>query len=267
MILMLQEMSAESHTAILAHPWIRENFVVSDKKPFPQRYFTLLLVDRRLATRDWFRIAYQGSRFGRDVLSVDVPVADGEAAGGGDGAGGVGGRKVKCLRLCTTHLESLAEEPGFEQRPKQLAVISALLKEQSQDVEIVGGLVGGDMNAITELDDEIHKRPDINLRDFWEESVEAQGPSATGDAELKSVEKDLTFGRAEGHTWGYQSRSNRWPPRRFDKFFYTGDLEMVALGEVKDSSGKVGRLGMGVKTEKGTWISDHFGIAVGVKVL
>jgi tyrosyl-DNA phosphodiesterase 2 len=74
------------------------------------------------------------------------------------------------------------------------------------------------------------------------------------------------FGRVEGHMWGYQPRS-RWPPIRFDKFFYTEDLEVVALEETQDCSGQVGRLGVGLKTEKGLWVSDHFGIAIGVKVL
>lgn len=265
MILMLQEMSAESHAAILAHPWIRENFVVSDKRPLPQLYFTLLLVDRRLATGEWFRVAFQGSRCGRDVLGVDVLVADGDSGARGEGDERAEGRKATCLRFCTTHLESLAEKPGFERRPKQLAVISSLLKEQSQSVEIVGGLVGGDMNAISALDNEIHKRPDVGLRDVWEDNIQSHGPSGAVAAEIKPGEEDATFGRAEGHTWGYQARG-RWPPIRFDKFFYTEDLEVVALEETQDSSGKVGRLGVDVKTEMGMWISDHFGIAVGVKV-
>jgi tyrosyl-DNA phosphodiesterase 2 len=265
MILMLQEMSAESHAAILAHPWIRENFIVSDKKPLPQWYFTLLLVDRRLATGEWFRVAFQGSRYKRDVLGVDVLVGEGDAEARGEGAERAEGKKVKCLRFCTTHLESLAETPGFELRPKQLAVISSLLKEQAEGIEIVGGLVGGDMNAISALDSEIHKRPDVGLRDVWEDNIQSHGPPAAVGTEITVGEKDATFGRAGGHTWGYQARG-RWPPIRFDKFFHTEDLEVVALDETQDSSGKVGRLGIDVKTEKGMWISDHFGIAVGVKV-
>lgn len=119
---------------------------------------------------------------------------------------------------------------------------------------------------ISELDDEIHRRPDVGLRDVWEDNAQAHGPSGTDSADVKPGEKDPTFGKAEGHTWGYRPRA-RFPPRRFDKIFYTGDLGVVALEEVNDSSGKVGRLGVDVKTEKGMWISNHFGIAVGVKVL
>jgi hypothetical protein len=43
----------------------------------------------------------------------------------------------------------------------------------------------------------------------------------------------------------------------------------VALEETREGcSGNVGQLGVGLKTEdgKGRWVSDHFGIAVGVKV-
>ncbi len=64
------------------------------------------------------------------------------------------------MRFCTTHLESLAEEPGFELRPKQLALVSSLLKEDTasqRGYEIVGGVVGGDMNTISQLDAEIYR--------------------------------------------------------------------------------------------------------------
>jgi hypothetical protein len=76
-------------------------------------------------------------------------------------------------------LESLGEEPGFELRPTQLAIISSLLKAKSdieislafqnqgqgQGVEIIGGLVGGDMNSISDLDNSSHKLPEMALRD------------------------------------------------------------------------------------------------------
>jgi tyrosyl-DNA phosphodiesterase 2 len=105
-----------------------------------------------------------------------------------------------------------------------------------------------------------------------------------------------------------------------DKFFYTGSIETFAIHEVQDISGKLGRLGIGLRTEvealeyeyeglkkvsykrgkyveeplknyfsetsvaelrekgrlgKGKlvrtqlnpWVSDHFGVAVGTKVL
>ncbi len=56
---------------------------MSEKTPLPQRYFTLLLADRRLLTAERFRIAYEGSMFGRDVLGMGILLAtdDDETAG------------------------------------------------------------------------------------------------------------------------------------------------------------------------------------------
>jgi hypothetical protein len=172
MILMLQEMSDESLDAILAHPWARRNFVVSDKTPLPQMYFTLLLVDRRLVTGGWFRIEYPETEYRRDVLGVDILVAF------GDDETAQNGRPARRLRFLTTHLESLAEEAGHELRPKQLSLVSSLLKEKSvarHGYEIVGGVVGGDMNAISEVDEGIHKRDDVGLRDVGRRMVKIMG--------------------------------------------------------------------------------------------
>ncbi|KAL8717490.1 MAG: hypothetical protein Q9225_005271 [Loekoesia sp. 1 TL-2023] len=133
--------------------------------------------------------------------------------------------------------------------------------------------------------------------------------------QLKPFQKDLTYGRAKGNTYGYQSDKNR-ERKRLDKFLYTGSLETVPLSEVQDVTGKLGRLGIGLKTEVDAWewtvspptfkrnkvlnkpikeywplrtlsdhsvqcllerkdlahvkyecwVSDHFGIAVGIKV-
>lgn len=221
---------------------------------------------------------------GRDVLAVDVLLADGNPPSGGDGEGGDGalnaneeGKKRSCIRIATTHLESLGEEPGFEVRPLQLALIARLLKERPSeteegegrsDVEIVGGLVGGDMNAISEVDFTSHKRADVELRDAWEEAIGAETVRGGEESEDGSKEEeDANVGSAEGHTWGYQNRS-KWPPRRLDKFFVTGGVQVVKLEETKgDCSGNIGRVGVGMKIESGLWISDHFGIAVGIKVL
>lgn len=100
------------------------------------------------------------------------------------------------------------------------------------------------MNAISELDNGIHKRPDIALHGVWEGNIQTHGPSDMDGDEVKPCENAPTFGRAEGHRWGYQVRG-RWLPKRFDKLLYTGDLEVVVLKDIKDSSGKVGRLGVG----------------------
>jgi tyrosyl-DNA phosphodiesterase 2 len=165
----------------------------------------------------------------RDVLTVDIPISY---------PGGKSRSSRKILRLCTTHLESLWEEEGKELRPRQLAVISRLLKS----TQVIGGLVGGDMNSISAIDAASHRADDVDLCDVWEDI-----PPPPIQV-LKPFQKDLTLGRARGNTWGYQSRCSR-TRKRLDKFFYTGSVDMVVLAELQDFAGKIGRLGIGLKTK------------------
>jgi tyrosyl-DNA phosphodiesterase 2 len=293
LVIMLQEVHYQSLAAILAHSWIRNNFVLSNVDA-PQRYFTLMMVSQDTPAENWFRIPFQ-SQMERDALVVDIPISPLRESN----------HFKKCLRLCTTHLESLPEFEGKELRPRQLAQVSALLKAPSTHcVQIIGGLVGGDMNPISPLDAASHKSDDVDLCDVWEDTTPPPIPAR------KLFRKDLTYGRARGNTWGYQSQSAR-SRKRLDKFFYTGLVDVVALAEAQDLTGKVGRLGIDVKTkveaweyemrglrsvqrrlvekidkryfdtemellgkafgggvrkEIDIWVSDHFGIAVGIRV-
>lgn len=162
------------------------------------------------------------------------------------------------------------------------------------------------MNPISPLDFTCHKTSDVDLRDVWEDTPFLPSPR------LKPFQKDLTYGRAKGNTWGYQSKAVRGR-KRMDKFLYTGSVDTEALSEAQDLSGKIGRLGIGLKTKvevlacdstrsrvvRGKivrethqdyydiqrehlyskmgydscvrktvdgWVSDHFGIVVGVRV-
>ena len=170
----------------------------------------------------------------RDALLVDIPISP---------IRGDSGHSKRILRLCTTHLESLWELEGHEFRPRQLAQIFALLKAPSRHgVEIVGGLVGGDMNHISPLDFTCYQTSDINLRDVWEDTP------CLPDPRLKPFQKDLTYGRAKGYTWGYQSAGPRGR-KRMDKFLYTGSVDTEALSKAQDFSEKVGKLGIGLKTK------------------
>ena len=293
-VVMLQEVNDQSLTAILTHSWIRNNFALSDVKA-PQRYFTLMMVSRRVQAKTWFRMPFP-SRMGRDALVVDIPVLP---------SGQEPKQTNKILRLCTTHLKSLPEVEGEERRPLQLAQASALIKvPPTPRAQIVAGLIGGDMNPISSIDAASHKAENIELRDVWEDTPPPPIPL------LKPFQKDLTFGRARGNTWGYQSRAAR-SRKRLDKFFYTGSVDTVPLPEAQDLTGKIGRLGIAVKTkvevcesehqelrvvkgkfiekwvtrhmdpekerfkglpevgvrkEVNTWVSDHFGITVGLRV-
>ena len=110
---------------------------------------------------------------GSDALIVNLPSS----------THGISTITKKLLRLYTTHLELLWEEPGTEVRPGQLAQISTLLKEKSIDgVAIIGGLGGGDMNhfSFSSLDNTAHKTPEIDLLDVWGGSSRASGRPKVG---------------------------------------------------------------------------------------
>ena len=94
---------------------------------------------------------------GRDALVVDIPILSSEEGPT---------QFTQVLRLCMTHLESLPEAEGKEQRPLQLAQISALLKAPSTScTEITAGLIRGDMNPISPVDAANHKAENVNLCD------------------------------------------------------------------------------------------------------
>ncbi|KAH7381931.1 Endonuclease/exonuclease/phosphatase, partial [Cadophora sp. MPI-SDFR-AT-0126] len=274
-VVMFQEVCQESLQAVVENPWVQRNFVLSNTEP-PKSlytkihgdsfvferldwraapYFTLMMISRNLAIESCFRVPFV-TIAGRDALVVDIPVSGSREQN----------ETKECLRLCTTHLMSLWG--GKAERPGQLALISTLLKgEPTMKSKVVAGLVGGDMNAIDRSEHEFHRAIDVDLQDAWEHVPAPPIPARRGGR------KDLTYGRARGNTWGYQSK-NAKERKRMDKLLYTGSLKTVALDEALDFSGRLGRLGIGLKTdvdaweeEINAWVSDHFGIAVGVKVL
>ncbi|KAI1194797.1 Endonuclease/exonuclease/phosphatase [Nemania serpens] len=296
LVVMLQEICPESLQAILEHAWVQRNFTLSNiDAPAPvivdipgpsftmretlwegDRYFTLMMVSKTLPMSKCFRLPFT-TKMGRDALVVDIAISNFNES----------------FRLCTTHLESLWI--GKPYRLGQLTSISALLKGKSvPNGKIIGGMVGGDMNAFTQPEHGNHKIPEVDLNDVWEDEPAPLLPV------LKAFQKDTSYGRARGNTYGYQSpkRRNR---QRLDKFFYTGSVETFAADEAQDVAGRFGRLGIGLKTEikawvrpgsgeehllseraalklkngpslltpitKESWVSDHFGVVVGVRIL
>ncbi len=123
---------------------------------------------------------------GRDALVVDIPVFSSREQT----------ESKECLRLCTTHLESLWSGKAY--RPGQLGLISTLLKGvPTMKSRIVAGLVGGDMNAIDRPEHDFHKAIDVDLQDAWEDVPAPPIPV------LKPFQRDFSYGRARGNTWGY----------------------------------------------------------------
>ncbi|KAL8705394.1 MAG: hypothetical protein Q9201_001466 [Fulgogasparrea decipioides] len=293
MVVMPQEVRNHSLAAILAQRWVQSNFYVSAIESF-QQPSTFMLVSKHLRFHIWFRVPLE-SRMGKEALCVDIEVSPCACK-----------ERIelprKYLRLCTTHLEldskSESESERNQLRSRQLTQISVLLHEPiTEHKHIVGGIVGGDMNSTSPL----HDVNDVELSDVWQQGAPECTPAQ------KHGQKDLAYGRAYGNTWAYQSEGSI-NHKRTNKLFSTG-LETVALTEPQDLSGKVGRLGIGVKTRcaalgdvpretkviyeslidypfnyrfnakpqpeaitKGVqemrevWISDHFGIAIGVKI-
>lgn len=172
LVVMLQEVCLKSLQALLEHPWVQRNFNLTDsttprsihdyvhgdsfvfKESYWEaaRYFTLMMLPKSLRILDCFRVPFVSS-MGRDALFVDIPIS-------------VRGRSKSesSIRLCTTHLESLYG--GETHRYSQLATISRLIKEtRAQDHNCIAGFVGGDMNAITPSEHDLHRRDGVNLRD------------------------------------------------------------------------------------------------------
>ncbi|KAL8803383.1 MAG: hypothetical protein Q9200_006234, partial [Gallowayella weberi] len=204
-------------------------------------YYTVMMISRNLAIVNCFRTPLV-SWMGRDALVVDIAVQD-EAREE---------NATKVLRLCTTHLESLWEE-RMRYLPTQLSSIGNLLKGASAlGCTIVGGIVGGDMNAIDRSEHELCRAKDINLRDAWEDMPPPQG------LRPKPGQKDLTYGRAKGNTWGYQSLNKKPRDRkRLDKVLYTGSIEPVVIDDIGDLSGVISRIGIQLETKAKVWERKH----------
>ncbi|KAH7113103.1 hypothetical protein B0J13DRAFT_574716 [Dactylonectria estremocensis] len=204
---MFQELRQESLEVILEDKWAQQNFILSDREPpcflygdnesfdeetdcISSQYFTLMMILRTLPISNCFRVTFV-SEMGRDALVVDIPVSEDHGPK----------ESKRSLRLCTTHLESLYT--GKELRFRQLVQVSALLKGSSQGQRICGGLVGGDMNLVDPSEHNNHRAPAVGLKDVWEDETAPAPPV------LKPFQKDITYGKARGNTWGSESRRRR----------------------------------------------------------
>ncbi|MCJ1328810.1 hypothetical protein MMC10_005487 [Thelotrema lepadinum] len=330
-VIMLQEVLLESLQAILDNPWVQTNFAVSNVCPpnslctdvlgetfvmtrvdwRAEPYFTLIMVSKDMGVIDCLRIPFV-TEMGRDALAVDIHVCDPSHTD--QTLPPERAQPLRSIRICTTHLESLWQGKFRAMRLEQLATISALLKgTPSMNSRPIGGLVGGDMNSVGPAEHEFHKDRSVDLKDVW------NGDSLPPLPMKEPGQGDKTYGRSTGSTWGHHADSPR-RSKRVDKFLYTGSIEVVALSELQDFTGEVGRLGIILKTkvkaskikekrkpiklgkdvqegsrkyltkgqadwerarewrlrhwsskytpeQRNVWVSDHFGIAVGIKVL
>ncbi|WPG97678.1 Endonuclease/exonuclease/phosphatase [Acrodontium crateriforme] len=208
-------------------PWIQSNFAITDVNNdnwANGHYGTTTLIDRRLSINDVFRVHYSKTRMQRDGLFVDIHF----------------GPEAKLIRLCNTHLESMAFEPAY--RPPQMQLCATFM----HDTGVHGSILAGDLNAIQDFDKHLHS--DNDLKDAYLE----QG----------GIEDDAQ----SGHTWGQQAATflrEKFGTSRMDKVYFCGAVQLKSFErfganvilEDENERAEVVQLGF----DQG-WITDHFGV-------
>ncbi|RDW68873.1 endonuclease/exonuclease/phosphatase family protein [Aspergillus mulundensis] len=247
-VIFFQEMVASDLHLINETPWVREKFYMTDLSGGHWRsyYGTTTLIDRRLSPERVFRVPYKLSAMQRDALFVDVKVED------------------SVIRLCNTHLESLAS--GVSRRPVQLKLASTFMHGTngssndntgpSKDAISLptpqAAILAGDLNA------------------FAPEDAVAPGECNLEDAYLAV---GGTEGAEEGFTWGYQSPSE-FAPSRMDKVLFSGRIEPLAFRLM----GKGLKIRVDVRNSdeeendpaddpfEDIWVTDHFGLVADFRI-
>ncbi|KAK4545440.1 hypothetical protein LTR36_002790 [Oleoguttula mirabilis] len=227
-VIFLNECVQSDLTLIAEDAWVRKTFQITDvdgRNWQSGHYGTMTLIDRRLAIDSCFRVHYSKTQMERDGLFVDIRL--------GDDDGG------KIVRLCNTHLESLAIDPPF--RPPQLAVCASYLHDKA----VHGAILAGDLNAIQDFDKHLHT--DNDLKDAY--------------LKLGGREDD-----AEGHTWGQQAATvqrERFGTSRMDKVLYCGGVQCKVFErfgggvEVEDRVEREELVELGFDRP---WVTDHLGV-------
>ncbi|KAI1384611.1 Endonuclease/exonuclease/phosphatase [Hypoxylon trugodes] len=229
-VIYLQESIAQDLTTVGEKPWIREKYYVTDidDSNWAARYGTTTLVDRRLDITNCFRVHYAKTRMQRDAFFVDIVL------GGG-----------KTVRLCNTHLESLAFEPPF--RPPQMQVVVKYMHDEN----VFGAVAAGDFNAIQPFDRTLHE--DNGLKDAY---LELGGKE---DSE-------------EGYTWGQQATTTlreRFGCSRMDKVYFAGRVKLLSFErfgrdvELSDPAQRERVVSLGFEKP---WITDHLGVVAHFRV-
>lgn len=189
----------------------------------PRPIGTITLLDRRLPIVSSFRVHYSATRMERDVLITDVVLRN------------------RTVRLCNSHLESLALSPPY--RIPQMKLIGSYMHDDGIDAAIAAG----DFNAIQPFDATLHN--DNGLSDAYLEQGGNEADSA-------------------GHTWGQQAATvqrERFGTSRMDKVYYTPTqaLKLLAFATfgadvVLDNAVEADEL-VKLGFEK-PWVTDHLGV-------
>lgn len=119
-----------------------------------------MLIPRSLSISSVARLHYAITAMQRDALFVDIALPlpqplNSSIGNDTENATTTNPPPHPILRLCTTHLESLAVKPP--KRPAQLAAAAEHLRGSKGDLtgsggKVLGGILGGDLNAIEPFD-------------------------------------------------------------------------------------------------------------------
>ncbi|KAF9469371.1 Endonuclease/exonuclease/phosphatase [Collybia nuda] len=252
-IILFQEVHKSCFHTLLSHPFVRSRFQVTDispsKWPGSIQYGTVTLIPNSIASIvSVFRTPFSSSRMGRDALYVDFEFLQRDS----DSMNLETRRKIK-IRVANAHLESLLGY-GDKARPAQLKSISQLISSPG----IYGGIVGGDMNAISPSD--LHLPEQVGLSDAWtlthSTSVVATSKEET-DSNI-SLANQISSD-ADSYTWGYQPPS-RFPPGRLDKILFVGGLKVDGIRRVGVGLKYERPPGIRLGPDRPLWASDHYGL-------
>ncbi|KAL2839650.1 Endonuclease/exonuclease/phosphatase [Aspergillus pseudoustus] len=249
-VIFFQEMVSSDLDLIQETDWIRERLYVTDLSPASWRlssYGTTTLVDRRLDVHRVFRVPYATSYMQRDALFVDFGLNLPSSATTTTAAGGGGGEQGRVLRLCNTHLESLAS--GTPKRPVQMQLAAEFMHGRDNTNGLPtphAAVLAGDLNAFAPEDALIPET--CGLRDAF---LFLGGMEETDEA----------------YTWGKQNSGwlvGRFPDARLDKVLFCGGVEVVRLERigvgVMASVGFDGGASEDEEDEEEVWVTDHYGL-------
>ncbi|EMR70883.1 putative endonuclease exonuclease phosphatase family protein [Eutypa lata UCREL1] len=255
-VVFLQECVPSDLRILSETPWVRSHFHLSDldaENWTSGHYGTAVLVDRRLpvaAAAGLFRVHYAQTRMERDAFFVDVLMVLAERRSRG-------GKKL--IRLCNTHLESLALDPPL--RPAQVKLFAGYMHgggdggDTGTTTAETGGAGGkpqphgavaaGDFNAIQDFDRALHA--DNGLRDAF---LELGGREDTGAA----------------FTWGQQAATGLrklYGCSRMDKVYFCGGLKLLRFerfgADVQLDGEGYAKEFDALDFEK-PWVTDHLGV-------
>ncbi|TFK73465.1 hypothetical protein BDN72DRAFT_834585 [Pluteus cervinus] len=299
-IVLLQELHKDCFQPLLAHPFVRTNFLVTDLDAkgywrMGSYYGTVTLIpkvlvggrDGHVKVKEVFRTHFGNSICCRDGLYVDLEWD----LGGGDGRGSsiptppstpksskfmsrfkfksasTGNQepvdRKQLIRICNVHLESL-EFKDENPRTPQMKSVAQYLQAKGVDV----GVMAGDMNV--HLDEDRGMPEECGLVDGWKVVKKAakasrRTPHPPSDQEDEPGEDPIDL------TWGFQPPLVDKEPARLDKVLMTGKVTIESLERVgydlkyePDLEMPAGGNGEG-EEERGSgrptlWVSDHCGL-------